>query len=111
MTYEERMRVNAEDLYDKAKEMEAGSDEQAKAISTANSIVDRLNETKKIKNDRTDRWIKFGWTAAAFLASLGLSAWSHYDSKRIEMQGYTPTTEAGRSSLRGILSFFDRQKF
>lgn len=107
---EELMRVDAEDLYETAYGMEAGSEEQAKTIETANSIVDRLNESVKLKGERTDRWIKLGVTVAMFLGSLGLSVWANKDSKKFE-GAFTHTTEAGRSSQRNLLSFFDRQKF
>lgn len=107
---EELMRVEADDLYEKSKDMEAGSAEQAKAVETANSIVDRLNESKKLKGERMDRWIKLGVTGLTFLASAAISIWANIDSKRFEGEA-THTTEAGRSSQRTLLSFFDKQKF
>lgn len=110
MTTEELMRVEADDLYEKSTEMKAGSEEQAKAVATANSIVDRLNESKKIKNERLGHWIKLGVTAATFVASAAISIWANVDSKKFEGVA-THTTEAGRSSQRNLLSFFDKQKF
>lgn len=107
---EELMRMDADDLYEKSMEMEADSDERAKAVATANSIVDRLNESKRLKGERIDRWVKLGVTGLTFIASAAISIWANLDSKKFEGVA-THTTEAGRSSQRTLLSFFDKQKF
>lgn len=107
---EELMRMDADTLYEAAFDMEAGSEEQTATIEVANSIADRLNEKEKLKGERADRWIKLGVTVATFLASAGITLWANKDSKKFEGVA-THTTEAGRSSQRNLLSFFDRQKF
>lgn len=104
------------DDYERLGEMDITSEEYAKAVASANSIVDRLNEMERIKierekakDEKRDRWIKNAITVGTFVIATGVTIWANVDSKRFEL-GNTQTTDAGKASTRRLLSFMDKVK-
>lgn len=120
-------------MYDEAKRefeevsgFELGSEQHTKTIQAANSVVDRLNELDKIenekrkldieeqrleiekaklKNDKQDHLIRDIITVGLNVLFVGVTIWANVDAKRFE-QGFTHTTEAGRSSTKSLLGLF-----
>lgn len=112
------------------KKMEVGSDQHVKAVGVANSMLDRLGEFQKIENEKKrleieerkslieaarlesekkDRNFKNGITIGTTLLSTGVYVGTVIASMRFE-QGYTHTTEAGKSSLRALLNLLNKNK-
>ena len=117
--------------YGEISKMPIGNDEHVKAVNAANSMLDRLNESKKIaieqrkldieeeklevenkkiESDKKGRIAGYVLNGLMFAASMGVTLWGYVDSKKFE-QGFTHTTEAGRQSNRNLLSFMDKFKF
>lgn len=130
MSIERTMYEEALKEYDEIGRMELGSEQYVKTVQGANSIVDRLNETDrveldkrkleveeekikleqcKLENEKQDRFWRNIITIGTFVAGAGITIWANVDSKRFELEG-THTTEAGRTSQRKLLSFWDKMK-
>lgn len=131
MSVENVIREEASLEFEEIGKMELGSDAHAKAVQAANAMVDRLNESdkienekrrldieerrldieeRKVENDRKLGLIRNALTFATFVGSVGVTIWANIDSKRFE-QGFTHTTDAGRSSSRSLLNLLDKLKF
>lgn len=112
--------------FEEVTKFDLGSEQHTKTVQAANSIVDRLNELDKtenekrrldieekkleieeakLKSDKQDHLIRDVITVTLNLIFVGVTIWANVDSKRFE-QGYTHTTEAGRSSTRSLLGLF-----
>jgi exonuclease III len=112
------------------RKMELGSDQHVKTVGTVNSMVDRLSESQKLDNEKKrleieerkslieaarlesekkDRNVKNVITIGTTLLYTGVMIWANIDSKRFE-QGYTHTTEAGKSSSRALLNLLSKNK-
>lgn len=116
MTVEKVLYEEVIDDYERLGEMDITSEEYAKAVASANSIVDRLNEMDRIKlerekakDEKRDRLIKNIITGVSFGIATCVTIWANVDSKRFEM-GNTQTTDAGKASTRRLLSFMDKVK-
>lgn len=114
MTVEQKLRGEVLDVYERLGELDITSDEYAKAVASANSIVDRLNEGERIKieqekakDEKRDRLIKNIITGAAFVITTGVTIWANVDSKKFERTD-THTTDAGKASTRRLLNFNDK---
>ena len=118
--------------------MELGSNAHVKTAKVVNDTIDRLNEAKrienqsrqldieaekneierekneiereKIANEKRFNKIKTVGSWILFIATTGVTIWANKDSKRFE-EGYTHTTEAGKSSTRNLLNLMDKFKF
>ena len=108
-----------------------GSEEYHRGVEDTAKLLDRLNEMEKnerdyhdkldnrdnerdlklkeMKAERNERILKYGLNALTFAISLGVTIWANKDSKNFE-QGFTHTTEAGRSSTRKLLNLLDKFK-
>lgn len=112
------------------RKMELGSDQHVKTVGAVNSMVDRLVESLKLDNEKKrleieerkslidaarlesekkDRNVKNVITIGTTLLYTGVMIWANIDSKRFE-QGYTHTTEAGKSSSRALLNLLSKNK-
>lgn len=112
------------------RKMELGSDQHVKTVGAVNSMVDRLGESLKLDNEKKrleieerktlieaarlesekkDRKAKNVITIGTTLLYTGVMIWANIDSKRFE-QGYTHTTEAGKSSSRALLNLLSKNK-
>ena len=110
--------------------MPLGSDECVKAINAVNGMVDRLHEVEKIRNENhkleieekkneieerkveSERFVQTmrnGITLAIAIGYAAIETWAHVSSKHFE-QGFTQTTDSGRTSTRNLLSLFSRVK-
>lgn len=119
MDIENTIYDGAQKTYEEVQSLEIGSEQHAKAIQAANSMVDRLNEMKKIENenrkldleeeklksDKKDHLVRDIITVGLNVLFVGVTIWANVDSKRFE-QGFTHTTEAGKSSSRTLLNLF-----
>lgn len=107
-----------------------GCDEHVKTTKATTDMIDKLNESEKIKNEKrrldieerkldieSERNViekrngltKSIVTGLVFAISTGVTIWANIDSKRFE-QGYTHTTEAGRGSTKKLLGLLDKFK-
>lgn len=72
----------------------------------------RLEEDLKLKEmaeNKKDRLWKNALTIGTFVIGTGVTIWANIDSKKFE-EGFTHTTEAGRTSTRKLLGFLDKFK-
>ena len=75
----------------------------------------RLEEEKrdleelKVNNEARNNKIRNVITVATTVLTVGVTIWANVDSKRFE-QGFTHTTEAGRTSTRKLLGLLDKLK-
>ena len=134
---DEKVKSVEEALYEEAlseytamAEMELGSDEHTKTAKVANDMMDRLIrleevkneqrrldieeekndvEKRKVDNDKINQWIRNGLTLVTFGVYAGIQIWAYKDSQLFE-QGYTQTTESGRTSTRKLLTLLDKFK-
>lgn len=125
------MYEEAQNEFAEVANMQLGSDEHTKTIQAANGMVDRLNKAKEIENEarkldieerkldieerkleteKKGRWIAPVVTILTFVGGALVEIWAHCDSKKFEQEGYTQTTESGRSSTRNLLNFTSRKK-
>ena len=110
--------------------MNLGSDDYVKTAKSTTDMIDKLNESEKIKNEKrrldieerkldieSERNViekrngltKSIVTGLMFAISTGVTIWANIDSKRFE-QDYTHTTEAGRGSTKKLLGLLDKFK-
>lgn len=110
--------------------MKLGSEEHTKTAKVVNDMMDRLIKLEEVKNeqrrldieeqkayieerkvdsDKINQWIRNGITLVTFGVSVMVTVWANEDSKLFE-QGYTHTTEAGRTSTRRLLTLLDKFK-
>ena len=131
MSLEKLLVEEVESQLEALNELGYGSEEHHRGVQDTSILLDKINDTKRIeyerqdklasreqekemklkqmREDRFERWLKYGLTGVTFVASLGFSIWAYKDSKAFEM-GFTQTTEAGRASTRKILSLLDKFK-
>lgn len=130
MSIERAMRDEAMNELKEVGKMKLGSDEHIKTVGAVNSMVDRLSEYEKIanekkrleieerktlieaarlENDKKDRAIKNGITIGTSVGFILVNVGTVIASMRFE-QGYTHTTEAGKSSLRTLLNLWSKSK-
>jgi hypothetical protein len=124
---EQKMYEDAKAQYEEILNMEVGSDQYSKAVAGANSIVDRLNESRKIKLeeakveiekkktsleerkveiDRKDRWAKFGKDVGVFAITLGVTIACNILYMGFEM-GNTHSTKLGQDAQRKLMGMFN----
>lgn len=123
------MEIN-EMLYDEIQDefaflkgVEVGTDDYEKAVNGVSKLVDRAIEYEKVKNEREkvekehtakikamnderiDRWIKNGISAAGVVAGVGLTVWGTLKTFKFEETG-----SIGSSIGRGYINrlFFKR---
>lgn len=110
--------------------MKLGSEEHVKTVDVINSMCDRLLESQKLdyekkrleieerktlieaarhESEKKDRAIKNGITIGATLLYAGINIGAFVASIRFE-QGYTHTTDAGKSSSRALLNLLSKNK-
>ena len=107
-----------------AKDLETGSDEHRAAVDGATKLLDRAIELEKIsiesqekaenreiekdlkmkqmKEERIDRWVKNGLSAAGILLPMALTIWGTKKSFEFEKEG-TITTIMGRGFINKLL--------
>lgn len=112
-------------------DIEYGSDQHSACVGDTVRLLEKLNEMNRIEQDhidkeesrkleedlklkemaenKKDRLWKNVLTAGTFVVSAGITIWGYVDSKRFE-QGFTHTTEAGRTSTRKLLGLLDKFK-
>jgi hypothetical protein len=124
---EQKMYEDAKAQYEEIYEMEVGSEAHSKAIAGANSIVDRLNESRRIKLeeakveverkkayleerkveiDKKDRWIKIGKDVGIFAITLGTTIAFNLLYMGFEM-GNTHSTKLGQDAQRKLMGMFN----
>lgn len=115
--------------YEEAGKMTLGSEEHTKTVQAANSIADRLNkmaeldnearkldleeERLKVEKERNEKEAKhqkrnLAVTVAMGVLYAGVQIFGYVDSKRFEKDGFSHTTDSGRTSTRGIMNLMDR---
>ena len=116
--------------YDVISKMTLGSEDYTKTVNGVNSMVDKLNDMRRIENDARKLDIeedklkleqerlafdsksqKVGniIKVALFGVCTAVTIWANIDSKRFEM-GYTHTSSAGRETTKKLLNFMDKFK-
>lgn len=99
--------VDTSILLDKHNDMEKIELDRQEKTKSREQEKDLKN--KEMKEERFDRIVKNVITVMTFGVSLGVTIWANVDSKKFE-QGFTQTTEAGRSSTRKLLGLLDKFK-
>lgn len=111
--------------------MELGSSEHVATVNCTNSMIDRLNECDKIKNeerkidieekkleleearlasDQRGRLALNVITVATTVGYVAVHVWTVLSDRKFESGGFMHTSEAGRSSRRNLLSLMDKFK-
>lgn len=124
---EQKMYEDAKAQYEEIYKMEVGSDAHSKAIVGANTIVDRLNESRKIKLeeaklelekkkiqleehkieiDKKDRWVKVGKDIGVFAITLGATIAFNILYMGFEL-GNTHSTKVGQDAQRKLMSILN----
>lgn len=117
--------------YEEIGKMPIGEDVHTKAVRSANEMVDRLNDAKKIaieqrkldieeekleverariENDKKGRVAGYIINGILIFGSALINLYGYADSKKFEKEGNMHTTNMGRQSERNLLSFFDKIK-
>lgn len=130
MSIEKAMYEEVMNELESVKKMELGSDQHIKTVGVINSMVDRLGESQKLdyekkrmeieerktlieaarlESEKKDRTFKNIATVVTNGLFLGVTIWANVDSKRFE-QGFTHTTESGKSSSRTLMSLWSKIK-
>ena len=102
--------------------MELGSEQHIATVNCVNSMIDRLNECDKIKNeerkidieetrlasDQRGRLALNVITVTTTVAYVAVHVWTVLSDRKFESEGFMHTSEAGRSSRRSLLSLMDK---
>lgn len=87
-------------LFDRAIELDRLEIEQAEQIK--NREIETELRQKQMKEDKVDRWVKNGLTAAGIVLPIGVTIWGTLKSLKFEEEG-TVTTIMGRGFINKLL--------
>ena len=109
--------------------MELGSDAHVKTVNCTGSMIDRLNEHRKIeledrkldieerkleleqarlKSEKRGRLVVNIITGVTTVGTIGVHVWTVLSDRKFESGGFMHTSEAGRSSRKTLLSLVDK---
>ena len=99
--------------FEKLKVMEPGTEEHKTTVEGLTKLVDRAieidklsiehdNTIEKMKEDRFDRYIKYGLEGASYLIPAGIAVWGTIKSLEFEKTG-SVTTIMGRGFINSLL--------
>lgn len=123
----EETKNHIEEIHD----MELGSDQHVKTVDCMTSMIDRLNDFKKVEieerkldieerkleleearlaSDKTGRLVVNIITGVTTVGTIAVHVWTVLSDRKFESGGFMHTSEAGRNSRRTLLSLVDRFK-
>lgn len=107
--------------------MKVGSDEYKTSVDGVTKIADRIIEIEKfeqeasfknitheneceikaaqLSNEKRDRIIRNAIEVGKIAGGIGLAVWGYMISMKYEDKGLIPTTEGGRTALKGLFKF------
>lgn len=107
-------------LFAKLEKLEAGTDEYSKVNAELVKLIERAESMEKfhiereekqiqMREDRKDRFIKYGIAVGSTILEVSVLVWGAKKSWKFEETG-TITSTAGRSFMGKILGIFKRKR-